>query len=774
MSFVGSSTNGTIIGRGSSSTGANRPCSQRSTRYVRPGCAGLAIAFSLLSNAAQAQGNDGLYWVERLNAITVTATRTPIEIVDAPATVTVITDREIADNMVTDIKDLVRFEPGVSVRRAPARFGAALGTTGRAGNEDFNVRGIGGNRVLIQVDGIRSPQGFSFGAQDAGRGGYTDVGLVKSVEILRGPGSALYGSDGLSGVVSFTTSDPADLIAPGEAFGGFARAQYSSDDRELAETLALAGQFGDWSALLAYTRRDFQELDNQGTIGGVGEARTRPNPQDGESNALLGKLVWSQGSHRVRLTGEYLRTKLFTDIRSGQGPAFLFGPSPSWIVDDLTARDRTQRTRLSLDWTWVGTGAIDYAHVAAFWQDGKDVQFTDEDRSPVSATPRPDRERLNTFENRVYGFTAEARSDFSTGAVGHRMTYGGDVSWTRQKGLRDGVEPPAGESFPTRAFPVTDFTLGGVFLGDEISLLSEKLMLYPALRFDFYELDPAADPLLPTFIAEGQQDSRLSPKIGAVAKLGNTVRLFANYAQGFRAPTPSQVNNFFENLAFGYTSAPNPDLGPERSESWEGGIRLIGRNAGVSVTAFHADYRDFIDQQVVSGTFTPSDPAVYQWVNVGRVKVRGIEAKADFRSERGFTGRFAIAYAKGDEKLPGGGSVPLASIDPLNLVLGAGYRDPEGRFGGELIATHHARKDLSRTDGVCTDECYRPDAFTILDLTAFWRPVEPLTLRVGIFNITDETYSYWSDVRGLSATSTTTAAYTRPGRNASVSLSYRF
>jgi hemoglobin/transferrin/lactoferrin receptor protein len=461
-------------------------------------------------------------------------------------------------------------------------------------------------------------------------------------------------------------------------------------------------------------------------------------------------------------------------VLTGQGPAFLFGPSPSWIVDDLTARDKTERTRVSLDWTWDGNGAIDYAHAAVYWQDGKDIQFADEDRSPVSATPRPDRERLNTFENRVFGFAAEARSDFSTGAIGHRLTYGGDVSRTRQKGLRDGVEPPTGETFPTRAFPVTDFTLGGVFLGDEIRLLDERLLIFPALRFDFYELDPKDDPLLPTFSPSGQSDSRLSPKIGAVAKLGAHLRLFANYAQGFRAPTPSQVNNFFENLAFGYTSAPNPDLGPERSESWEGGIRISSRHVGLSLTAFHADYSDFIDQQVVSGSFTPTDPAVYQFVNVARVEVEGIEAKADFRAENGLTGRFAIAYAKGDEKLPGGGKAPLASIDPLNLVLGIGYRASDGSFGGELIATHHARKELDRTTGACSDACYRPGDFTILDATAFWRIADAFTLRAGIFNITDETYSYWSDVRGLSATSSITDAYTRPGRNASVSLSYRF
>ena len=151
-----------------------------------------------------------------------------------------------------------------------------------------------------------------------------------------------------------------------------------------------------------------------------------------------------------------------------------------------------------------------------------------------------------------------------------------------------------------------------------------------------------------------------------------------------------------------------------------------------------------------------------------------MEGKAEFRTKAGITGRFAIAYANGDEILPGGGKAPLASIDPLNLVAGLGYRDPQGRFGGELIATHYRQKELDRTTGACSADCYRPDGFTILDATAFWRPLDALTLRVGVFNITDETYAYWSDVRGLSDTSSVTEAYTRPGRNASASLSFRF
>ncbi len=752
-------------------------------RAAAVSCSLLALSFSQAVAAASEGGS-----IFEDDTITVTATRAPIAVEDAPATVTVIDAERIADELATDIRDIVRFEPGITVRRAPARFGAALGTTGRAGNEDFNIRGIGGNRVLIQVDGIRSPQGFSFGAQDVGRGNATDVGLIKSVEILRGPASALYGSDGLSGAVSFITSDPVDFISDGNSFGGFVRAQYSSADQEFSETVALAGQSGNFSAMLAYSRRDFEELDNQGTVDGEGVTRSTPNPQDGESNAFLGKLVWENGNHKVRLTGEYLEREVFSDVLSGRGPVFLFPGPPSWIVDSLTANDETERARASIDYTYdAGEDSgrfIDYAHLAAYWQDGKDRQFADEDRSPTGATPRPDRERLNTFNNTAYGAVADFRSTFNTGAVKHTLTFGGDVSKTEQDGLRDGVEPPFGEVFPTRAFPSTDFTLGGIYLGDAIEFGEGIVTLYPAVRFDFYDLDPTLnDPLLPTFTPSGQNGSTFSPKVGAVVKLGD-VRLFGNYAQGFRAPTPSQVNNFFENLAFGYTSAPNPDLTPETSASFEAGIRYAADGISLGLTGFYADYDDFISQEQVGGSFRPGDPAVFQFVNIADVTVKGFEAQASYEADNGFRARFAIAFADGETGRPGQPDQSLSTIDPLNAILGVGYRDPDGVFGGELIASYNARKEANETVGVCTDACFRPQESAIIDATAFYRVTENLKIRAGIFNITNKKYSLWSDVRGLREnappnfagipTQAPLDAFTQPGRNASVSISLSF
>lgn len=735
----------------------------------------IALATGCMAAPALAQDGDPLVPVNPRNTITVTATRTPQKIEDVPVTVSVITDRQIADQLASDVKDLVRFEPGVSVRRAPSRFGAAQGVTGRDGNAGFNIRGLEGNRVLIQVDGVRVPDGFDFGAQSAGRGDYVDVGLVKSVEILRGPASALYGSDGLAGAVSFVTSDPVDFLRGDASVAGLARAAYDSADDQFSETAILAGRSGQWSALIAYTRRDGHELDNKGTNDAPNATRTAPNPQDTQSNAVLAKIVFDPSdAHRIRLTFDHLDSKVATNVLSGVSA----NPVTATAVIGLTARDQVKRDRVSLDWRYTGEGVIDSAYLALWWQQGENRQFAAEDRNTAA-----DRTRLNTFDNRVVGASVELRSDFETGGLTNRLVYGGDISVTRQKGLRGGTVPTPPDVFPSRAFPVTDFTLAGGYIGDEIGFADGAVTIYPVLRFDHFSLEPKNDPLLPGFASAKQSDSRVSPKIGAVVKPGGGVSLFANYAQGFKAPSPTQVNQFFQNLAQGYTSIPNPDLKPETSETFEGGLRFNQGVVSAGVTAFTGKYRNFISQQVVSGGFTAANPAVFQFINLNRVKIDGAEGRFDLRLPSGFSARAAISYARGVVTDGAGIKSPLSTIDPVKLVAGIGYDASEGRFGGQIIATHAAQKALDDTiytaangtvTSICTAGCFRPGAFTILDATAYARIGKAVTLRAGLFNIFDRKYAWWSDVRGLSATSTVTDAYTQPRRNLSASITARF
>ena len=122
------------------------------------------------------------------------------------------------------------------------------------------------------------------------------------------------------------------------------------------------------------------------------------------------------------------------------------------------------------------------------------------------------------------------------------------------------------------------------------------------------------------------------------------------------------------------------------------------------------------------------------------------------------------------------------SIDPLKLVLGVGYRDPRRPLRRPAHLTAHraqggrrAAHRLPVAPATARLNCYRPPASTVLDATAFWRIGENLTLRAGLFNITDEKLRLLgATCAGLAATSAVTDAYTQPGRNARVSLTFRF
>lgn len=734
-------------------------------------------ALGVLCAAAPATAEDLVEAATLVPEVTVIATRLETPVEEAPATVSVITAEEIEAQLAADIKDLVRFEPNVSVRAQPARFGAALGSTGRDGNSGFNIRGLDGNRVLIQVDGVRIPDAFSFGAQSVGRGDYADLEILRSVEILRGPASALYGSDGVAGAVSFVTRDPADMLDPGDSFTARLRGlrlggrELVRKRRDRRPRRRLVGP-----AVLDPARRPRDRdpgrerrprrpphrrqppghrVRRPAGQAGVHAERPAPLPPDGGSRRPRGR---HRGVQRP------LRSAAGRDFRAR-----------------LDARDDSDRDRVAFDHRYSGDGGlIEQAQWTVYWQRSETREHTVEDRNTAA-----DRIRDNTFDTEVWGFSGQAVSRFTAMNAPHRLVWGADASVTRQEGLRDGTVPPTGETFPSRAFPNTDYSLVGLFVQDEIALLDGRLKLYPALRFDWYELKPEADALYPGVVATSS-DEHLSPKLGVVWWSDAGWGLFANYAEGFRAPSPMQVNNAFSNPIFGYVSIPNPNLEPETSRTFEAGVRLRDLDFGggtwsAQAAAFTGRYEDFIEQISLAPPLPGACGAFglcFQYVNLGEVEISGFEAKLDGRWDTGFGLNLAVGLAEGDAETAGV-EAPLDSVDPLKLVVGGSYRDPAGRWGAQAIVTHAARKDVEDVGGGCApsgapSDCYRPDGFTLVDVTGWWRVTDRATLRAGVFNLTDETYAWWSDVRGLSAASTVLDAYTQPGRNVSVSLTYTF
>jgi hemoglobin/transferrin/lactoferrin receptor protein len=618
-----------------------------------------------------------------------------------------------------------------------------------------------GNRVLMLVDGVRVPDGYAFGAQSVGRGDYVDLDVLRSIEILRGPSSALYGSDGLAGAVSFITKDPANYLTDGREWSARARVGYDSSNESFNQSIVGAGRVGDLSAMLAYARREGEGQDTQGTNNSASVNRTTPNPEDNGSNSVLLKTVYNLNeSNRIRLTWDHLDSDIDWLVLSAVSAA----------TASLTAFDDMERDRITLDHRYEGGGAIESVDTAVYYQDSSTRQYSSEDR-----TTAPDRIRDATFDNVVGGINVQLISGFTTGSVRHRLVYGGDYSLTNTESLRTGTVPPVGETFPSHAFPTTDQTLAGAFLQDEITFANGRISVYPALRWDYYKIDPENDPLFVSGPATEQDDSEVSPKLGAVMRITEELNFFVNAAKGFKAPAPSQVNTGFTNPAQGYRSISNPDLKPETSETIEAGLRWSSERLDASLVGFDSQYEDFIEQTTVGGGFTPLNPAIFQFVNLSGADIYGAEASLEVRLGAGFKVNTAAALARGDATNNSGVETALPSVDPVKVVSGIEWRESADRFGSQLFATYSDSKSPSRAGTQCTPApCFLPDSFVLFDVVGWWKVTDSLTARAGVFNVSDEKYFWWGDVRGLSSTVTFIDAYSQPGRSATVSIAMQF
>jgi hemoglobin/transferrin/lactoferrin receptor protein len=162
-----------------------------------------------------------------------------------------------------------------------------------------------------------------------------------------------------------------------------------------------------------------------------------------------------------------------------------------------------------------------------------------------------------------------------------------------------------GESFPLRDFPITDVTRAGAFVQDELQFRDSGWTLIPALRVDYYRLDPDVDPMYrednPSSGAVGLDDVAVTPKLGVTREFGDGLTLFAQYARGFRAPPPEDLNIGLELPLLNVRAIPNPDLQPERSDGYELGLRWSGATAGLAASAYYTGYRTSSNPRSTSG-----------------------------------------------------------------------------------------------------------------------------------------------------------------------------
>ena len=722
----------------------------------------LALWMALPLSAHAATAPDA----REFDRVQVTATRTERAVSDVAATVDVIDREQMDDRLVHDIQDLIRYEPGLSVTRSAARFGIG----------GFRIRGLDGNRVRIQTDGIALPTSFNIGSFSNSNRNFTDLDTLKRVEIVRGPASSLYGSDALGGVVAFVTKDPADYLKDGKDSYVGLKFGYDGEWKGLlgSATTAFGGER--WSGLVNVNHHQGQETDNKGEVRSSNATRTAPNPQDRDGRSVLSKLVYAPSEdQRFRLTVEGNEDTTDTDVLS----AVAKDPPPPGALaaaTDMKAHDKQTRTRVSFahEMDALDKAFADSLHWQIYRQDSETTQVTNEKRTDGGF-----RHREFNFDQRVYGLQAQFNKAFRTGSVEHALTYGFEGSRTEVRQKRDGYQINSRgvfsttvlpDAFPVRDFPISKVTELGLYVQDEMRLADGKLSLVPGVRVDRYELKPEMDRIFaednPGVTVAQLKKTSVSPKLGMVWRFADQWSLYAGYARGFRSPPYNDVNLGFTNFMFGYTAIPNPDLKPETSDGVELGVRFLSPAAYVSVSGYYNDYKDFIESQRYIGD-NAQGLMVYQSQNIADARIYGAELKAgvDFGelspALQGWALRSAVAWSRGDNKTT---DQPLDSVDPLRGTVGLMY-DTDS-WGVELAGTFAKRKDR-----LASATAYRPAGYGVLDLMAHWNFAPGAKINVGVFNLGDKRYVEWSGLgTGIAATSTVVDRFSSPGRTFSASL----
>ena len=722
----------------------------------------ISIAFLLPVITEAQEASSG-----RLEELTVNATRQPRTIENIAGTVSLISMEDIEKEMVDDLDDIARFQPGVSMNK-----------NARGGNQGFTIRGIGGNRVLNVIDGVRGTDIYFGYGKDS-----FEMDNLQSVQIVRGPASVLYGADAMGGAVIFTTKTARDYVNSDSGSYFNVRSMASDADDQYKTGATAAFQNGDVGLIAQFTQRNWNEHE----VNGSGKV----NPQDGNSDGILLKGFWDiSDNQRLSISLESVEQEADFILESDLGRS----------VSSSLGYDQTERDRIGLEYTLErDSGLFDDLQILFNVQDTDASQRTIQNRTSFSfVNPRNPRsfggaaairDTMFEFDQETTALNVNLRKSLSSGSLTHSFAYGFNFDETDTERPRDRFDrnvatgtvsreisafpmAPA-EVFPNKSFPDTTTKRWGIYLQDEIQISDSGLTIIPGVRYDRYDMEANVDALLDGtnlvagfgYPVEDFDDGEVSLSLGALYDIDDTYSLFGQYAEGYRAPNFNEANQAFVNLGFAYAVLPNPEIDAESSDSVELGIRADYENAFLSLSVFSNNYEDFISSNFIG---REGEISLYQNQNIQDVEIQGAELLSYFYLNNEWRVRASVAYARGDNETD---DVPIDTVDPLTVVAGLRYDNANGNWGGELLVTAVDKKDR-----VSSDSVVQPDNYTIVDLIADWELGDSLSLRLGVFNLFDEEYAHWQNIQGLNAVSSadTIANAYQPGMNIRLGFTVEF
>lgn len=679
---------------------------------------------------------------------------------------------------VIDMASVVKYLPLVTAPKSISGSGNAWDSSGTSG---YNIRGVDGNRVGIDVDGVDlspsapRPDNYQTTASGVGRD-FIDPEMFSQVDIYSGTTGAQ--SDGIGGRVSFKTLSPEDyLTAEKQSYAAY-KAGYSSADESWLNRVTAAAGNDTVQALIAYAHRQGKETKSAGKL--------KENPVDWNSDAVLTRLLWNLSpQQQLGLTFDYYRRDVERYIDAGT----LGSLYPKGGHQD----EKAERTRYAIDYRLnQQTALFDQLNAQLYHQKTSNDNL-------LNAYHRSQKVNLlthNDFESEAFGMKADANKTFSN----HMLRYG--VGASRTDDNRPFVQGNTANSSLKKQNRMVDTETAKyyAYITDEMNfqILDRAFKVTPGLRYEYQSLDPknVAD----VFKQEDVQNvfkktstDYLAPSLSLSYQLAPHYLSHFNYKRGVRIPTAGEMMGSYD-PGFLYNVVGNSNLKEEKSDAFELGFKTQPiKGLNIDFTGFYTKYQDFIDYIAIDEVLgnDPSrpplpgfDPFTLQIQNISDANIWGgeITARVDlgefFPASDGFSLGLAAGKAKASGSKKDGSKAAINSVQPEQATLSFNYDAPDQVYGLSFKTTAVA----SRTAG--EDRVYipggRPNApyqkvsgYAVSDLSAYWNINKYATLNLGLNNIFDQKYHDYAKVGLLTKASLIDRA-TETGRNVFASVEFKY
>ena len=465
------------------------------------------------------------------------ATGTKQSLSRAPAVATVITAEDIKAMAATNLDDVLETVPGLHVARSPINY-----------KPIYTFRGISSNfnpQVLMLINGISIDTLYSgkpFGTPN--------IKSIARIEIIRGPGSAVFGADAFAGVINIITKtkDDIDGTEIGVRLGSFNTRNAwilqsgNVGDVDMAFTLEYHTTDGQSEIIEADAQSSF---DNQfGTDASLAPGSVNLSLQNIDANFDMSKDFW-----RLRLGYQGWK-----NVGMGAGSKAALDPNGSLSYGRLNANLTYHNPKFSENWNVTAQ----LSHLNTKWKTTDNLWFyppgafggTYPDGFIGNPGLSEDISRLN-----ISGFYSGLKKHTLRLGTGYYYGELHDVKWV----ANNGTDPATGQPLPPGS-PLVDFTgtpynflKGGIrknwhlFLQD-IWAITDDWELTTGLRYDHYS----------------DFGSTLNPRIALVWQTNAELTTKLLYGRAFRAPSFLELYGLSNPIAMG-----NPDLEPETIETWE-------------------------------------------------------------------------------------------------------------------------------------------------------------------------------------------------------------